>query len=171
MEENKREIMNKSDIGALSHEITYRRYLMNKGKVKDLFQHVSLSDYIVLYSIAKKEKQSSGHGEKTYLKDISAKMELSTRQTSRIISGLRDRGLLVWSHDGNGSEGTYVTITQAGEQMLKAQESVLKRFYGEVIDRFGREKLIHLLQLMQELETTMSFVYDEMEEKNAADDN
>lgn len=155
-----------SDIRVLSHEITYRRYMMNKGKIKELFENLSISEYIALYNIDMEREVSSIYGEKTYLKDLSEKMELSMRQTSRMIGNLRDRGLLLWSHDGNGSEGTYVIITDSGKKLLKEQEEVLRKFYGNVIDKFGKEKLIQLLQLMKELETIMSGEFEDMEEEN-----
>ena len=170
MEENRETGKKKTmDISVLSHEITYRRYLLNKGKVKDLFESISIPEYIALHSIARESEESSIYGQKTYLKDISAKMELTMRQTSKMIGDMRDRGLLIWSHDGNGSEGTYVTITPAGEEKLQEQEDVLKKFYGSVIESFGTEKLIQLLQLMQELETTMSLAFEKMEDKDAED--
>ena len=155
-----------SDIRVLSHEITYRRYLMNKGKIKELFEKLSIPEYIALYNIDMERELSSIYGEKTYLKDLSEKMELSMRQTSRMIGNLRDRGLLLWSHDGNGSEGTYVIITDSGKKLLKEQEEILRKFYGNVIDKFGKEKLIQLLQLMKELETIMSGEFEDMEEEN-----
>ena len=170
MEENRETGKKKTmDISVLSHEITYRRYLLNKGKVKDLFENISIPEYIALHSIARESEESSIYGQKTYLKDTSAKMELTMRQTSKMIGDMRDRGLLIWSHDGNGSEGTYVTITPAGEEKLQEQEDVLKKFYGSVIESFGTEKLIQLLQLMQELETTMSLAFEKMEDKDAED--
>ena len=155
-----------SDIRVLSHEITYRRYMMNKGKIKELFENLSISEYIALYNIDMEREVSSIYGEKTYLKDLSEKMELSMRQTSRMIGNLRDRGLLLWSHDGNGSEGTYVIITDSGKKLLKEQEEILRKFYGNVIDKFGKEKLIQLLQLMKELETIMSSEFEDMEEED-----
>ena len=155
-----------SDIRVLSHEITYRRYLMNKGKIKELFEKLSIPEYIALYNIDMERELSSIYGEKTYLKDLSEKMELSMRQTSRMIGNLRDRGLLLWSHDGNGSEGTYVIITDSGKKLLKEQEEVLRKFYGNVIDKFGKEKLIQLLQLMKELDTIMCSEFEDMEEED-----
>ena len=155
-----------SDIRVLSHEITYRRYLMNKGKIKELFEKLSIPEYIALYNIDMERELSSIYGEKTYLKDLSEKMELSMRQTSRMIGNLRDRGLLLWSHDGNGSEGTYVIITDSGKKLLKEQEEILRKFYGNVIDKFGKEKLIQLLQLMKELDTIMCSEFEDMEEED-----
>ena len=91
-------------------------------------------------------------------------MQLTVRQTSRMAGELRDRGLILWSHDGNGSEGTYVTITDNGKKLLQAQEEILKKYYEKVIERFGRENMIGLLQMMKQLETIMSSEMEEMEE-------
>lgn len=154
-----------SDISMLSHEITYQRYLMNKGNIRELFEKISISEYIVLHNVAMESELSSIYGERTYLKELSEKMELTIRQTSKIIGKLRDRGLLIWSHDGDGSEGTYVTITESGQRLLSEQEEILRKYYGNVIDKFGKEKLIQLLQLMKELETIMSGEFEELEEK------
>ena len=76
----------------------------------------------------------------------------------------RSRGLLLWSHDGNGSEGTYVTITESGKKLLKNQEQILRDYYGKVIEKYGKENLIQLLRLMKELETVMSSELERMED-------
>ena len=69
MEENRETGKKKTmDISVLSHEITYRRYLLNKGKVKDLFENISIPEYIALHSIARESEESSIYGQKTYLK-------------------------------------------------------------------------------------------------------
>lgn len=162
-------IENTSDISVLSHEITYRKYLMNRGKIKEVFEKLSVPEYIALYNIAMESNLSSIYGERTYLKELSEKMELSMRQTSKMVGNLRDRGLLTWSHDGNGSEGTYVTITESGKKLLSEQEEELKKYYGNVINKFGKEKLIQLLQLMKELEMVMGSEIEELEDKNEAE--
>lgn len=48
-------------------------------------------------------------------------------------------------------------ITENGQKLFKEQEEVLKSYYEKVIAKFGKEKLIQLLQLMQELDKVMSF--------------
>lgn len=155
-----------SDVNMLSHEITYQRYLMNQGNIKELFEKMSIPEYIALHRVASESELSSIYGERTYLKELAEKMQLTIRQTSKMIEKLRDKGLLTWSHDGDGSEGTYVTITEAGKKLLCEQEEVLKGYYGNVIEKFGKEKLIQLLQLMKELETIMSGEFEELEEKH-----
>ena len=82
-------------------------------------------------------------------------MHLTIRQTSKMVGNLKDRGLLVWSHDGDGSEGTYVTITESGESLLSEHEASLGEYYKKVIGKFGEDNLIQLLQLMKQLDTVM----------------
>ena len=47
--------------------------------------------------------------------------------------------------------------------MLQEEEEALKKYYGRVITSYGRENLLHLLQLMKQLETVMSTEFEEME--------
>ncbi len=152
----------KQELNALSHEITYRRYLMNRDRMKELFEKLSIAEYIALHIIATEGEASAIYEGKTYLKDLSEKMELSMRQTSNMIGSLRDKGLLKWVHDGNGSEGTYVTITESGRKLLDEQEVLLRKYYGKVIAKFGKDNMIKLLQLMRELDTIMSGELEDM---------
>ena len=161
MQENNKNHVVKADIAQLSNELTYRRYLMNKGQVHKLFKKMTIPEYIALHTIAKGEEISQIYSGRTYLKELSEKMQLTIRQTSRMIREMRDRGMVVWSHDGDGSEGTYVTITETGQKLLNEQEEILEEYYGKVIEKYGKENLIQLLQMMKQLETVMS---SEMEE-------
>ena len=148
------------DVLKLGNELTTRRYLFNKVQVSKV---LSASDYIALRIIMDREKSGDSHEGKTYLKDISEKMQLSIRQTSRMIGGLKERGLINWSHDGNGSEGTYVTITTCGRELFRQQETVVKEFYGKVIEKFGADNMVQLLNLMKQLETLMKSEFEERE--------
>lgn len=165
---NEIQIERQNEIRKLSNELTYRRYLMNKGKMSDLFLKLSIPEYVALQNIAVESEKDSIYGGRTYLKDLADKMELSVRQTSNMIAGLKDRGLVHWSHDGNGSEGTYVTITEVGRQKLYEQEDILKDFYERVIEKYGKQNLIELLRLMKQLDTVMN---GEMELLNNPDLN
>lgn len=61
------------------------------------------------------------------------------------------------------TDGTYVTITDAGAKQLHAQETIIKDFYGNVINKFGKENMINLLILMKELDTVMESEIEEMQ--------
>ena len=89
----------KRDIEKLAHELTYRRYLMSKGQVRDFFRNISIQEYIALHIIAMENETSDIYSGRTYLQDLSEKMQLTVRQTSRMAGELRDRGLILWSHD------------------------------------------------------------------------
>ena len=165
--DEKKEIVEKIDIVKLTNELTYHRYLMNRGKVRDFFKKVSIPEYIALHYIALESEMSEIYSGRTYLKELAEKMQLSIRQTSKMVGDLRDRGLILWSHDGNGSEGTYVTITENGKKLLNEQEEVLKNYYGKVISKFGKDNMVQLLQMMKQLETIMSSELEEMEDMEA----
>ena len=160
----------KDDITKLSNELTYRRYLMNKGQLRKLFKELDVPEYIALHCISTTNETSSIYSGRTYLKELADKMQLTIRQTSKMVANLRDKGLLKWSHDGNGSEGTYVTITEMGQKLFREQEIILKDYYGRVIEKYGKENLILLLQLMKQLETVMSSEMEETEVQDGYDE-
>lgn len=161
----KQEVLENGEVEELSNELVYRHYLMNKGKIQELFCKMQLPEYIALHLIESESRHASIYSGRTYLKDLSEKMQLTIRQTSKMVGELKDRGLVLWSHDGNGKEGTFVTITDTGRAMLDEQEKIMKKYYREVIEEFGKENLIELLQLMKQLDTVMSSKIEEMEER------
>ena len=164
MPDGKVETKRTPDILKLSNELMYRRYLLNKDQMRNCFKELSIPDYIAMHIIQETEEHTETYEGRTYLKDLAEKMQLTIRQTSNLVGNLRDRGLLLWSHDGNGSEGTYVMITESGRKLLKSQEQILRQYYGKVIEKYGQENLIQLLRLMKELETVMSSELERMED-------
>lgn len=155
MELNKN-ISGASGLGQLSSEITYRRYVMNKVNVKKFFREVTISEYIVLCMANVQNQDEEAETSRVYLADIAKKLQIPIRQASAIVRNMRDRGLLLWSHDGNGSEGTYITITALGKEKASQQEAVLIDYYGKVISKYGRENFVRVLHMMDELESVMS---------------
>ncbi|MGN0161568.1 MAG: hypothetical protein ACI4AQ_09290 [Lachnospiraceae bacterium] len=152
---------NKSEFLKLGNEFITRRYLFNKAEIGKV---LSAQDYIAMHFIAELNTDENIYGGKAYLSDISEKMQLTIRQTSRLASGLKERGLVKWSHDGDGSDGTYVMITQEGKNLLNQQESIVREYYGRVIEKYGKDNLIQLLNLMKQLETVMGSELEEMED-------
>lgn len=118
----------------------------------------------------KKCKISSIYGGRTYLKELSEKLELTMRKTSNMVGKLRDQGLVIWAHDGDGSEGTYVMITDLGRKLLQEQEEIIKDYYGNVIQKFGKDNFIQLLQLISQFPLLAVYGYNDYNhyEKNAS---
>lgn len=144
-----------NNITELAHELTYQRYLLNQGQANTLFQELSIPEYIALHYLSRAAAEKDNETGKTYLRDIAAELKLSIPQTSRMVGQLRDKGLVSWSHDGDGSEGTYIIITDSGLRQMETQETLLKDYYSRVTEKFGRENLTTLLELMIELEKVM----------------
>lgn len=92
---------------------------------------------------------------KLYLQEIAETMELSVQQVSQIVQTLEGRALVQWSHDRNGSAGTYIILDPAGKELLRRQEEGLKEYYGRVVEKFGKEDFICLLGLLTRLEYVM----------------
>ena len=166
------ETIGNTDIIKLSNELIYQRHLFNREHRKDVFMKMSIPEYIALQYIAMEETSDIYSG-RVYLKDLADKLQMTMRQISKMVEKLRDVGYVLWSHDGNGSEGTYVTITESGRSLLRAQEETLKKYYGKVFEKFGKDNLIQLLQLMKQLETIMSSEVENLEvnrDDNGADE-
>ena len=153
-------------IARLAYDLTYHRYLMNKDKAQNLFTILAPSDYIALHSIQSAGAESAGG--KIYLKDLAAGIDVTIHNASRLAGKLRDRGLVVWAHDGIGDEGTYVAITPSGLDSMQRQEASLSSYYSRVIEEFGHENLIALLAQMDALEAVMNRIFEE--EGGAHDD-
>lgn len=149
------------DIRELANELTYQRYLMNKEQIQGLFSELNIPEYLALHVIESRGAASEENSGRTYLKELAVKMQLTIQQASKIVGGLEDRGLLTWSHDGYGSEGTYMIITESGRKLVLKQEKRLKEYYGTVFEKFGRENLMQLLALMKQLEEIMDSSFGE----------
>ena len=145
--------MDKNTINKLAYDLTYQRYLLNKDKANYLFNELSVGDYVVLHTVLCFE-------DKAYLEKLGEKLNLSISKMSNVATNLKNRGLITWSHDGDGSEGTYLTVTETGLKLMDKQEDKLKNYYERVINRFGLKNTVDLIGKMTALETIME---EEME--------
>lgn len=161
MEENK---VTNEEIMELTNELTLRKHRFTQEDVATFFHNVSLRDYLGLNTVRKISKENSIYEGKTYLKELAERMQISIHQTSRMVQDLTRRGFLIWSHDGDGSDGTYVLLSEEGARKLDEQKNALEQFYGTVIRKFGKENMIELLHLMKQLDTVVSGEIESIEE-------
>ena len=157
--------MDKGETLLLTNELISRRYLVERNKLEGLFEYLSVPDYIVLHVMEGIQSSQEIYGDRTYLKDLAEKMQLSIHRTSQIARRLRDRGLISWSHDDNGSEGTYISMTDSARELLEKQKEKIREDFGQVIERFGRDNLIELLQLLKRLDTVIGGEFEEVNEE------
>lgn len=147
----------------LANELIYRGHLMQNSRLPQNLKGLSMSEYIALHTVAQTAQKESIYAGRTYLQDMCDKMQMSIHRVSKIIGELKDKGLVTWAHDGNGNEGTYVTITPNGIARMKHQEETLRTYYRRVIEKYGQENMVQLLQMMKQLDAVMSSVLEEME--------
>lgn len=146
------------ELSKLSNELITRKYIFNKIEAK---RKLSTQDYIIMHIIADTNIDHSIFGGKTYFKDISEKMNLTIRQTSKLVNELKNKGLIKWMHEGDGSNGTFVEITDEGRKLFEEERIRLEEFYGHVIEKFGVDNMRQLLNLMKQLETIISGALEE----------
>lgn len=165
MDKNAENIV-REDMAAIANEITFHSYAISKFGVQSLFQKMTAADYMALMKLSK-TIDSTEENQKIYLEDIANEMKLPMGSVSKLVRALQERGLVAWKHDGKGDEGTYIQITDKGINSLLDQQEILKNFYKNVIERFGKEKFIALLEQLKELEEIMD---SEIEEGEKIDD-
>lgn len=152
-------MQNKNEVTRLAYELTYHRYLINKDKARNLFTELEISEYIALHSISMVVSDKNNLSQKTYLSDLAEKLEMSISDISKMVAKLKDRGLVIWSHDGDGSDGTYVVITKSGIKAMSRQEKTLNEYYSRVIEKFGYNNLVSLLKQTEKLEEIMNMEF------------
>lgn len=146
----------------LVDELIFRGYLTHNHQPQNP-DGLNMAEYIALRLVA---ETVSGDGEcsgRTYLQELSDSMQLPMYQVSKIIGDFRDKGLVLWSHDGSGEEGTYVVITKTGRERMHRQEQMLRDYYGRVVKEYGEEDLAKLLEMVDRLEAVMKREWKEWE--------
>ena len=140
------------DTNSLAYGLISHRYRMGKN-FENLFTIIGIPEYVILHRIAGTDLPDPP--DRVYLADLAERSGHSVRETSRLVGGLKEQGLVIWSHDGDGSEGTYVTVTPQGQDALRRQEQVLSDYCDRVFRVFGRENIVSLLQQLDRLEDIM----------------
>lgn len=150
---------NQHEVEKLVYELTRHQYLLNRDMAHDLFTELSLSDYIALHGIAEAASGQDTEPGKTYLKDLAEHLEMPMPKASKMVRKLHERGLVFWSHSGDGRDGTYVVITDSGVRAMERQANILNAYYSRVIEAFGYENLKSLLEQISRLEDVMNEVF------------
>lgn len=153
------------NISELVNELVYRSYIMSRDQLQEHQQDLTVREYIALHRISSISSSPVIYKGRVYLKDIAEDLRLTIRQTSHIAEDLKNRGLVIWSHDGDGSEGTYLEITEIGKKKLSAKEKELNEYYGRVIKKYGKANTVVLLQMMKKLENVIESEFEELKEK------
>lgn len=159
----------KADIGLLSDEMTFRRYMSGVMNTRKVFRKMSTGNYITIEIIERLIKKEYGDhanldgSNRIYLKNLAEHFKMPMYKVSEIVRDMSERGMVIWTHDGKGEEETYITITESGKRTAEEQQEILKEFYTRVISSYGRERFVELLEMMADLDQTMESEMEKME--------
>lgn len=141
-------------------------YKLHKEQIRKLLVEMNFYEFIALKRISSvKAAPGSGKSERVYLRDISEEMNFPMRRVSQMSEELRDRGLVVWSHDGDGSEGTYLAITPSGKELVLKNEKILRQHFERIIKRYGCENMLQLFAMLKKLDELVAEEFDRIEEE------
>ncbi|MCR5667145.1 MAG: MarR family transcriptional regulator [Eubacterium sp.] len=154
--------MKADEIVRLFNELTYRRYLVNKDQFQQILKGIRLQEYIALYHISQQASANGVCDGKMYLEDLSRLMSMPMSNTSKMIRKLQEGGFVYWTHDGDGSNGTYAVIAKGGWELMKQQAEKAKTYYGAVLDKFGKDNMVELIGLMKKLDEVLDDAQENM---------
>lgn len=135
----------------LANEFVYRRFVMSRDRMNSLFKDIGAGEYLALGVIY--SQRDNIYGGKTYLKDICEKLDLPMRRCSNMMRDLKNRGFIIWTHDGDGRDGTYAYLTDTGMRVYLEQRKAIRAYVESVVEKFGEKNLIEFLGLAKQLET------------------
>lgn len=124
--------------------------LFHSPALRRLFQANASDEYALIWLLSK-HTQDTG-SEKIYLKDMVRELNLPLPKVTAIARSLQSKGLVRWTHDGNGEEGTYILLTETALTSVQARRQTLRRYHQQVVAAFGEERFLHLLGEIAQLE-------------------
>lgn len=151
------------DLTIVLNEFIFRKYRFARDEVQQLTHGISIREYVALYVMKRNQEQDKVYDGRIYLQDLVDQLKIPMRVASSMVKDLSERGAVSWSYDGDGSEGTYVIITESGKEMLEEQESLLNEFYSDVIEEFGYDNLLELLKLMRKMDAIINSEFVKLE--------
>ncbi|MCR4840185.1 MAG: MarR family winged helix-turn-helix transcriptional regulator [Lachnospiraceae bacterium] len=135
----------------LAERFLYNRYLIGKESNSKLLNGLKLPEFVALHGLHLKFADDDTL-DRVYLKELAEEMDLPIPKTSEIVKALQAKGMVNWTFDGKGEDGTYVTITEKGERFLKDNKVYFEEFSEKIIERFGKERFEQFIGMMAEIE-------------------
>ena len=121
--------------------------LFHSPALRHLFQENASNEYALIWLLSKHTRDTGS--EKIYLKDMVRELGLPMDKVSAIARSLQTKGLVRWTHDGNGQEGTYILLTDTAITSVQARRQALRDYHQRVVAAYGEEKFLHLGEITQ----------------------
>ena len=154
MEENRTESARQEELMDVGNRLMHLRYSIDSDHLELVFSEITLPDYMILLRFARRMGIYKLET-KIYLKEICTEMNLPMARVSNMVQNLQNKGYVYWQHDEDGSEGTYIYLSETGAEKMKRQQEILEKYFSHIVERIGHDKMIQVLDLMEKLEGVM----------------
>lgn len=140
-------------------DIEVRRQLIlaanrfRKIRMGKLFTDISHGEFILLQMIREYEVKHPEE-EGIHVSQIAVRQKVSPPAVSRALRALEKKGWVERKVSKEDRRNTYVFITPEGERKADESAQVMDHFMLNVIRKMGREKVMLLIQLCNELSET-----------------
>lgn len=141
----------------LGNEIIRLRNNLGNESLRQLFSIIPLPDYLVLM-ILMRNLELHQEDKKVYLKEITAELKMQMPAVSTMVQRLQNAGFVIWKHDGTGTEGTYITLSEHGRDLVERQREILADYFEKVVSRLGIDRTKEIMSSMKELQDVMDEV-------------
>lgn len=146
--------LQQDDLMALGNRLMHLRYSIDSDHLGLVFSEIALPDYMILLRFARRMGIYKLET-KIYLKEICAELNLPMTRVSKMVQNLQNKGYVYWQHDEDGSEGTYIYLSENGAEKMRLQQKILEEYFSRIVDRIGYEKVSQVLDMMERLENVM----------------
>ncbi|MCD8132617.1 MAG: hypothetical protein LUE19_02030 [Clostridiales bacterium] len=142
------------DMLDLGDRIIKIRYSMDADHLNLVFRDISMADYMILAKLGHRMGFNNPET-RVYLSEISKELDRPINRISQMVQNLQDKGYVYWEHDQEQRKGTYIYISETGREAMIRQQEILRKYYGNVVERLGQETVVQILDMMLQLETVM----------------
>lgn len=93
--------------------------------------------------------------------ELASKLSISLPAVSKMIGVLEERGLVKRYTDKADRRNKYVRLTEKGKALCLKNETRMKEFLEEVVNRMGKDEMKQLTLLLNRMHTVMEDIIEE----------
>lgn len=144
--------MHKKDMDTLDlfNELMFQKFTVDRASLVQRMMGLSVPAYVALFYI--EEETRLDDKDKVFVRELSDHLTISLMETAKIVDELQEQNLVERAYKGDGSEGTYVYLTERGKTACDKQRAAVVKKYRRVVEQFGKDRLIELLQMLEDLD-------------------
>ena len=146
--------MHKKDMDTLDlfNELMFQKFAVDRTSLIHRMMGLSVLAYVALFYI--EEETRLDDQDKVFVRDLSDHLTISMMETAKIVDELQEQELVDRAYEGDGSEGTYVYLTEHGKAACNKQRCAVVKKYRHVVEQFGKDRLVELLRMLEDLDLT-----------------